>query len=409
MKQLITVHRSLPKKPQLAMVSVSFMNYHLARLSALQTQLNDSCIGIELFGGYGDKDYYGLPFRDQRRSGLNIITLFPEDFHQVSFYQLTYRLLQTLQELSPGAIALCGYHRLENLVALLWAKIHHCPTILMIASKADDAPRQLLQEKLKGWIIRQFDGYLVGGIPQRHYMANLGAPRDRVFEGYDVVNNQLFASTAATARSHAPKLRRQLNLPDRYFIVASRFVPKKNLILLLQAYQRYRQITATPWSLVLCGSGPLEAQLQQFIATENLPEVYFPGFYPSEDLGNYYGLASCLIHPSIQEQWGLVVNEAMAAGLPILVSRTCGCVPNLLKEGSNGFSFDPTNLEELAQRMAQISQHSPETLAEMGSASQKLIAQYGPALFAENMLKALQASKPSPPIGPTSPLSSAES
>jgi glycosyltransferase involved in cell wall biosynthesis len=89
---------------------------------------------------------------------------------------------------------------------------------------------------------------------------------------------------------------------------------------------------------------------------KQIPDVLFPGFRKGKELGTYYGLASCFILPSLQEQWGLVVNEAMAAGLPVLVSQTSGCAPDLVQEGVNGFTFDPTNPMQLAELMEKIAQ-----------------------------------------------------
>jgi glycosyltransferase involved in cell wall biosynthesis len=388
-KHSTTIAKSPPK---IALVWIDFVGYHLARLRAIQNQLEGNCVGIELVGGFGDQDCCGLPFRDSDREGLNIITLFPDkDLNQLSTLQLSQKLVQTLQELKPEYVALCGYHRLENLAALAWAKVTGRSAILMIESKQNDARRRSLQEWLKGVLVKQFDRYLVGGTSHRQYMTMLGAPNSHVFEGYDVVDNLLFAEAAKAAQQNQQILRKKINLPDRYFLAACRFVPKKNLVTLLEAYRLYRQITDTRWSLVICGGGPLEAELRQFVEVRGIPDVYLPGFHKGKELGTYYGLASCFIHPSLQEQWGLTVNEAMAAGLPILVSRTCGCVPDLVQEGINGFTFDPTDSSELAELMSKIA-HDNDSLASMGSASQAIIQKYAPEAFAINLVLAMKAS-----------------
>lgn len=378
--------------PKLALVWIDFGSYHLARLRAIHERLAGDCIGIELVGGFGDADCCGLPFRVQERSGINIVTLFPDrNLDQISLFQLSQKLLQTLQELAPQHVALCGYHRIENLAALAWGKLTRRPVILMTESKRDDAPRENLQEGLKGLLVRQFDSYLVGGIPHSEYMLALGASHDRIFEGYDVVDNQLIAEVAYTARLSAEQIRADLNLPKRYFMAACRFVPKKNLPMLLEAYMLYREIHPVDgWGLVICGGGPLEAELHQLIKEKNIPDVYLPGFHQGRELGKYYGLASCFIHPSIQEQWGLVVNEAMAAGLPVLVSQTCGCVQNLVREGVNGFTFNPTDPPALAQLMSKMA-HSGLQLESMGAASQRIVERYTPEVFAENLILAMEA------------------
>lgn len=387
--QTSTSHRPSPK---LALVWIDFVGYHLARLRAVHNQLAGDCIGIELVGGYGNQDSCGLPFRDQERSGLNVITLFPDrNLDEISPFQLSQKLLQTLQELAPEHVALCGYHRIENLAALAWVKLTRRSAILMVDSKQDDAPRWTIQEGLKGLLVRQFDSYLVAGIPHRQYMLTMGAPCTRIFEGYDVVDNRLFAEAAQAARLSAEQSRADLALPKRYFMAACRFVPKKNLPMLLDAYRIYREIQPVDgWGLVVCGGGPMDAELRQVVKAKKIPDVYFPGFHKGRELGKYYGLASCFIHPSIQDQWGLAVNEAMAAGLPVLVSHRCGCVQNLVQEGVNGFTFNPSDPPALAQLMSKMAQSGPK-LQSMGAASQRIIERYSPEVFAESLVLAMEA------------------
>ena len=109
---------------------------------------------------------------------------------------------------------------------------------------------------------------------------------------------------------------------------------------------------SAPWSLVLLGDGPLKSDLCRLISDLRLDAcVHLPGFKQYHELPVYYGLASAFVHASTTEQWGLVVNEAMASGLPVLVSNRCGCAQDLVKEGVNGFTFDPCNVEQLAQLM----------------------------------------------------------
>ena len=379
--------------PKLAIIWINFSGYHLARLRTVQEQLNGDCIGIELVGGYGDSDYYGLPFRDFERTGLNIITLFPDkDFHQVSTLQLSTRLLQILIEVRPKNIILPGYHRIENLVALAWTKATGRISILMTDSKKNDSKRWILKEYLKGAIVKQFNGYLVGGSAHRQYMSFLGAPDNHIFEGYDVVDNKLYFEASETARQNQNQLRVELDLPKKYFLAVCRFVSKKNLPLLLEAYRIYRENSDTAWSLVICGDGPLKAELLEIVEKKQIPNVFFPGFHKGKELGIYYGLATCFILPSIQEQWGLVVNEAMAARLPILVSNTAGCAPQLIQEGVNGFTFDPTNSTKLAELMGKMTS-SEDLLADMGASSQHLIKSYSPEVFANNLLLAINAAQ----------------
>jgi glycosyltransferase involved in cell wall biosynthesis len=121
-----------------------------------------------------------------------------------------------------------------------------------------------------------------------------------------------------------------------------------------------------------------------------------PGFKQYPDLPAYYGLAKAFIHASTTEQWGLVVNEAMASGLPVLVSNRCGCAMNLVKDGVNGFTFDPFNVEEMAEVMLRLTETPKHRLTEMGDASREIISNWGPERFAKGLHDAVETALKNP-------------
>ncbi len=364
----------------------NFGPYILGRLKASQTlgqKKGWSVIGLELAGRINTHAWQA---HDRKP---HIVTLFQEKaVEDVSPLEYTRKTWQTLGRLQPDILALAGYDRTAMLTAFVWAKINGKIVILMSESKADDQPRPRWKERLKRLLVRHFDAALVGGRSQKEYAVSLGIPPDRVFVGYDVVDNGHFDRGAAAAQGREAFLRLELRLPAPYFLTVCRFIEKKNLIRCLSAYRRYRHLhSQTPWDLVLCGSGPLEAKLRDQAA--DLPGVYFPGFKQADELPAYYGLAGAFIMPSSHfEQWGLVVNEAMAAGLPVLVSRACGCAPDLVQEGVNGFTFDPYDVEGLAHLMVKMSSGEADLKA-MGEASRRIIADWTPEVFAQNLFKTI--------------------
>jgi glycosyltransferase involved in cell wall biosynthesis len=134
---------------------------------------------------------------------------------------------------------------------------------------------------------------------------------------------------------------------------------------------------------VLSGAGPLEADLRALVAAAGLgSRVVFPGFLQYGDLPACYGLAGAFVLPSGSDQWGLVVNEAMAAGIPVLVSSRCGCTPELVRPGENGFTFEPGDPVVLAGLLQRVAGMQPEERAAMGSLSRKVVAAFSPEAFA---------------------------
>jgi glycosyltransferase involved in cell wall biosynthesis len=124
---------------------------------------------------------------------------------------------------------------------------------------------------------------------------------------------------------------------------------------------------------VLLGDGPLRETLNAQLSTLNLhSHVHLPGFKQYDELPVYYALANAFVHPSTSEQWGLVVNEAIASGLPVIVSERCGCVPDLVRD--NGVNFDPMDEHELASRLFKMAALSDDERRRLGDASYSIAA-----------------------------------
>jgi glycosyltransferase involved in cell wall biosynthesis len=133
--------------------------------------------------------------------------------------------------------------------------------------------------------------------------------------------------------------------------------------------------------LVIVGSGPWEQRLKKIAQSKNLKGICWPGFKQVDELPAYYALASCFVLPSVSEPWGLVVNEAMACGLPVLVSDRCGAAGDLVFPGINGYVFDPFDAAGLA-RLMQCMSAGELNRKEMGQASKRLVANYTPETWA---------------------------
>jgi glycosyltransferase involved in cell wall biosynthesis len=292
-------------------------------------------------------------------------------------------LLQSLNRLKPDAVFLPGWAFPFARTGLRWCRQNKALPILMSESKEDDAPRNWWQETIKSWLIKRYKAALVGGQPHKRYLIKLGMPADAIFFGYDVVGNDVL---------HGDKIK-SLSSPFEkpYFLAINRFVSKKNLLFLISSYAAYRQVAGDKaWDLVLCGDGQQRPQMEQQITELALKDVvHLPGFLQQNELLPYFAHTSCFIHASIQEQWGLVVNEAMAAGLPVLVSNRCGCFEDLVIEGVNGFGFDPENSQQLTDLMLKVSSGEVD-LAKMGHAALEHIQKFSPDYFGQGLMQAVK-------------------
>ena len=367
---------------KIAILFTNYGPYHLARINACQAYFksdNWEVIGIEV--SRDGVDYQWQTTLDS--SQLKIYTILgylkPNEVKPRYIIQKTCDLLS---QLNPGIVVIAGYARISMFSTLIWCWWHKKPAILLSESKEDDEPRVWWKELVKAFLIQKYSSALVGGQPHQSYLIKLGFPKNAIFTGYDVVDNNVFHPNQTRALSPP--------IPKPYFLSINRFVSKKNLPLLISAYYFYRQeCGSNAWDLVLCGEGELRPQLEELISQYQLgSHIHLPGFLQQQELLPYFAHAQCFIHASTTEQWGLVVNEAMAAGLPVLVSNRCGCFQDLVLEGINGFGFDPNNTEELANLMCKMS--SGEVILEaMGAASLKHIQNFTPEHFAKGLKQAI--------------------
>ncbi len=302
--------------------------------------------------------------------------------------EIAHRLYSLLEREAPDTIFIPGWSDPAAFAALDWALGSDVPVVIMSESTRSDEDRRTLKEFLKSRVVKLCSAALVGGKPQAEYMEELGMRADRIFTGYDAVDNDYFADGAKRAQENAAELRTEMGLPERYFLGSARFLGRKNLVTLLHAYASYRKSasgsqSSPPWSLVLLGDGPLRPDLSSQLSTLNLrSHVHLPGFKQYDELPSYYGLASAFIHPSLSEPWGLVVNEALASGLPVIVSKQCGCGRDLVHNGENGFQFDATDAHALARLILRVASMSPIELAAMGERGRKIVADWSPQNFA---------------------------
>ncbi len=373
--------------PAIAVVFHHIGPYHHARLNAAADRL--SVTGFEWSAKAGDA-WGAADSPAQYRK----VSLFSEATDQYpAKAQLQRAFWSALEQAGPDVVAVNGWNNFGSLVAADCCVRRGIPMVVMSESARQDEPRTWWKEMIKRRIVALYSAALVGG--QRHieYLVELGMPRDRIFTGYDVVDNDYFARRTLEIRNSKFEIRKQYGLPENYFLASARFIEKKNLPTLIRAYAAYRQKSEAsgnpPWDVVLLGDGPLREALKSQLSTLNLHRhVRLPGFKQYDELPVYYALAKAFVHASTTEQWGLVVNEAIASGLPVIVSNRCGCVPELVQ--GNGFTFEPTDEHELVSRLLQMASLSDDERRRLGDASYRIAAKFAPERFGEGLEEAAQ-------------------
>lgn len=373
------------KRPLVAIYFQMFSPYIVARLNAAADRM--AVTGIE--GSRRSSAYAWEPREGADR--FRRVTLFHDRaVEEVSPAEASAAMRAALDAIDPDVVMVPGWSQSEAVTMLVWARERGRRAVVMSESTPDDSPRTRLREAIKRWVVGHFDSALVGGSPQRDYARTLGMPADRIFLGYDSIDNAYFAEGAAAVRADPEPHRAELELPAKYFLASSRFIEKKNLARLLDAFSRYRaQAGDDPWDLVLVGDGELRSALEGQAARLGLASaVHFAGFRQYEALPAYYALAGAFVHVSTVEQWGLVVNEAMAAGLPVIVSTRCGCARDLVIDGENGWSVDPLSTQDIADKLALVADPACDRAA-MGRSSARIVAAFAPERFGEGAASAV--------------------
>ena len=366
---------------RLAVIWVDWYAYHVARLEGLLSvpELAGRVVGLELVGGVGV--HKGLKFREEIPEHLPVHTLMPQSsWQEAGQIRLSWLVWRKLSSLSPAAVMIPGYATLPALAAALWALFHGHPSILMTETTAYDHPRVPWKEQIKSTLINNLFHFAVaGGKAHVRYLKQLEFPVRQVARYYDVVDNDSFSSQTTQLRS--AKMQSIAVARSPYFLYVGRLSPEKNVEGLLAAWLLYRN-QGGQWPLVLVGDGPSATKLRNQAGESDLSaEVHFSGLCSSLELPPFYAFAGCFVLPSTREPWGLVINEAMASSLPVLVSSHCGAAEDLVEEGRNGFTFDPNSQVELVQRMHQISDLTNEARRQMGRESSRMISAYSPHNF----------------------------
>jgi glycosyltransferase involved in cell wall biosynthesis len=377
---------------KLALCFTNFGPYHLARLRALGQALREEGGALLAYETAGREERYPwLPPRGEEPFRWE--TLVPgATLEQLSAAACRQAMNDRLESDRPDAAAVVGYTRPESLALLRWACRRGIPRILMSESQAIDKPRVWWKEAIKARRVRRFSAALVGGPRHRAYLASLGFPAERIVLGYNAVDHEHLRDQAERFRSEAAH---SAHGRQPYFVAVNRFVQEKNLDRLVRCYRRYLAVVGPEraWDMVLCGDGPERGAIEALVARLGLHErVRFTGFLQESLLIPWLAFASALIHASTMEPWGLVVNEAAACRVPLLVSSRAGCVETLVPEpmGVTGRRFDPHDEHDLTEALVWMTEQPAVERQAMGRRAEEVASAWGPARFARGTLEALE-------------------
>jgi glycosyltransferase involved in cell wall biosynthesis len=345
---------------------------------------------VDLLAGYEARFIRGAERRGEAAGFLS--TIAPQLWHEVRTGAF-------------DALVVHGHTPAATLVAAAAAKMSRIPTFMRCETHLGlrrSALKSFLRRILIGGYYRWLDGVLAIGSANREFYRAIGVPDRRIFDMPYAVDNRRFMKEALLSHSERAKLRANLGVHDDRPIAlyAAKFQRRKHPDHLLRAAAQLNR-EGVFFHVVMVGSGEMEMDLRALVQELRLANIHFAGFVNQVSLPRVYAACDVFVLPSENETWGLAVNEAMCAGLPIVASSEIGCVPDLVYNGRNGQTFSSGNIGELADVLRPLLT-DPRLRHRMGRASREIIAHWSYTECQVGLRAALASVGLRPPIAEAS-------
>ncbi|WP_244815423.1 glycosyltransferase family 4 protein [Caballeronia sp. Lep1P3] len=303
-------------------------------------------------------------------------------YEDVPTWRMTARLVWEVLKAKSDLVVLPGYHRPEY-----WAMMAACIVTgkrraVFCDSTARDNPRRMVTSLPKRVFFALCDGYFAFGTRSREYLMSLGAKQDKIFTPCQAAALPRAFSTETVVEDRLAH--RQGKKP--VFLFVGRLSAEKGVDTLVDAFKLLRK-TVPDAQLRIVGTGALGDELKKQVADAGLQEaVHFLGSLQDGPLSREYFGATCMVLPSKREPWGLVTNEALNHGCPVIVSESCGCVPELVVEGVSGYAFPAGDVASLHRTMLKSLEAFADT-AGVAKRCAEVIRRFDPPSAAANIAR----------------------
>jgi glycosyltransferase involved in cell wall biosynthesis len=278
------------------------------------------------------------------------------------------------------ALWLHGHGYAANILALVAARSIGLP-VLMRCDTHLKLRRGRIKKAMRGIVLgnlySQCDRFLAIGSANEAFYRSLGVPKSKIFPMPYAVDNTRFMDMSRLTPTERRERRHTLGVEDEHPVIvyASKFQRHKRPQDVINACEILAS-EGLAFHLMMAGSGEMERELKDMVGANRLPRVHFLGFINQSDLPGVYAAGDVFVLPSEEEPWGLVVNEAMCAGLPVIATSAVGSVQDLIRDGENGLVYEPGDVEGLAAALRPTIVN-PELRAAMSRRSIEIISNWG--------------------------------
>ena len=317
--------------------------HHLAFADAVDmriTQIADTSVERVALSGV-DLSYQNYPHT----------LLFEGSYQSIPKWKLMVMLFRRVWRSDADLILMPGFSTPEHWAMMLAAVLRRKRRATFCDSTLQDRPQSIAKGLLKRVFFFGCHGVFCYGQRARQYLLHYGVPESRIH-----LRCQAAALPANYTPAKALANRLQCSPPNQAprFVYVGRLSPEKGLDTLMEAFAKAR-LSLNQSRLVIVGDGPLLKLLQQQVHSLGLDTaVEFAGSLGEDALAEQYANATCLVLPSRSEPWGLVVNEALHYGCPVVVSDNCGCAPELVIDDVTGYRFATGNSDNLHEQLIRL-------------------------------------------------------
>jgi glycosyltransferase involved in cell wall biosynthesis len=262
-----------------------------------------------------------------------------------------------LREPFEMVIFMLGWGSLSALLGIAacwWANI----PFFLYGDSSFPPPETTLRSRMRARVLRLLfrntSGFMVSGVLNADYYRHYGADPDHFFLLPWAVDNDRFESASRFAPGERDAMRQRLGIrPEQtVFVFSAKLVERKDPMTLLRAYAQLPDRDRA--AVLFLGDGVLRQPLETFAREHDLANVHFAGFVNQSELPKYYGMSDVFVLPSTYEPRGAVINEAMACGLPVIVTDRCGSIGDIVLEGENAFVYPAVDANALAAAMERL-------------------------------------------------------
>lgn len=227
---------------------------------------------------------------------------------------------------------------------------------------------------IKNMVVKNANYILGNGtVSKRYFNEVFNYPEKRIYNQYLTVDSKKINELYKNREKYRTQYRKKYNIDDNHkvLVYSGRLVEVKNLESVIKAIGELKRSDIT---FLILGSGELEESLRELAQSLNINMVITGFIVEQEELFKHYFAGDCFILPSTYEPWGLVINEAMCAGLPVIVSSICGCSLDLVKDKKNGYIVDSYDIYDISSKIKLVLYY--ENIDIMGRYSRKIIEEW---------------------------------